>query len=85
MHPDIEASFSLSGRIAIVTGAASGIGRELAHIFSKAGSDLVLADIDAAGLEQTASLAEAQGAKVARSKADVTRRAEVDALVETAL
>ena len=38
----------LSGRVAVVTGAASGIGREMAITFSKAGADVVLADLDRA-------------------------------------
>ena len=85
MHPDIEASFSLSGRTSVVTGAASGIGREVAVTFSKAGADVVLADVDAAGLTKTAALVETLGAKVVQSVTDVTRRAEVDTLIDQTL
>ncbi len=43
----------LAGHIAIVTGAASGIGREVAHDLAGRGAHLVLADLDGDGLEQT--------------------------------
>jgi 3-oxoacyl-[acyl-carrier protein] reductase len=85
MHPDIESSFSLSGRCCVITGAASGIGREIAITFSKAGADVMLADVDAAGLAETARLAEAVGAKVVPVVTDVTRRSEVEALIAAAL
>ena len=44
-----------SGKVAIVTGAASGLGRATALAFAKEGAKLALADLDAAGLEQTAA------------------------------
>ena len=48
MHQRIEQGFSLQDRVAVVTGAASGIGREAALLFTQAGAYVVLADIDAA-------------------------------------
>ncbi|MEU0505760.1 SDR family NAD(P)-dependent oxidoreductase [Nocardia sp. NPDC005998] len=45
----------LSGRPAMITGAASGIGRSLAQLLSRRGSPVAIADIDATGLKQTAS------------------------------
>ena len=48
---------SFQGRVVVITGAASGIGRALACAFSKEGSRLALADVDAAGLAGTARLA----------------------------
>ncbi len=56
MHEQIEHSFSLEGRVAVVTGAASGIGRQAALTFSQAGARVVLADINQQGLEETAAL-----------------------------
>ena len=85
MHPDLESSFSLAGRTSVITGAASGIGREMALTFARAGADVVLADVDAAGLAETARLAQDLGAKAVEAVTDVTRRDQVDALVATAL
>jgi 3-oxoacyl-[acyl-carrier protein] reductase len=48
---DVVAAFSLVGRTAVVTGAASGIGRETAVIYAKAGAKVVLADVAASALE----------------------------------
>jgi short-subunit dehydrogenase len=47
----------LKGRTAIVTGAASGIGRALAHVLARRGCDLALADVNEAGLHETAQAA----------------------------
>ena len=46
----------LEGKTAAITGAGSGIGREAARLFAEEGARLVLNDIDAASLEQTAAL-----------------------------
>jgi NAD(P)-dependent dehydrogenase (short-subunit alcohol dehydrogenase family) len=48
-------SFDLSGRVAIVTGAASGIGVGIAAVLAEAGATVVIADRDAAGAEREAS------------------------------
>ena len=45
----------LTGKTALVTGAASGIGRESALAFARAGADLVLCDVNEAGLAETAA------------------------------
>ena len=46
--------FDLSGRVAMVSGAASGMGRQMALGFAEVGADVVLADINLPGAEQTA-------------------------------
>ena len=46
--------FDLSNRVALVSGAASGLGKAMATGFAEAGADLVLADINADGLATTA-------------------------------
>lgn len=77
----------LQGKAAIVTGAASGIGRAIALALSREGAHLVLADIDAAGCEQTLALmrmerAQAQGVVV---RADAAELTDHEATVKTAL
>lgn len=78
-------AFDLTGRVAVVTGAASGIGRETAIVLAQAGARLVVADIDGDGLDDTAAMvAQAGGAVIARI-ADLSHRADMDALANAAL
>lgn len=63
-------------KIAAVTGAASGIGRALALNLANEGCSLAIADIDAGGLEETASLI-SNDIKVSTHIVDVSRRDQV--------
>jgi NAD(P)-dependent dehydrogenase (short-subunit alcohol dehydrogenase family) len=76
--------FSLEGQLAIVTGAASGLGRALAEGMAEAGADLVLADIDAGGLRETAELVAECGRRAQVVITDVTLERSVQALFVTA-
>jgi 3-oxoacyl-[acyl-carrier protein] reductase len=79
---DVFSAFSLSGRTAVVTGGASGIGEATAYVLAAAGANVVAGDIDGEGAERTAKgIAEAGGTAVAQ-RVDVTKQAEVDALVD---
>jgi len=49
----IQELISLSGKTAIITGSASGIGRAIAERFAEAGSNLILVDVDKKNLEKT--------------------------------
>jgi NAD(P)-dependent dehydrogenase (short-subunit alcohol dehydrogenase family) len=77
----MEASggFRLDGRVAVVTGAASGIGREIALTFARAGARVACLDIDAGGCEQTASEIEDGGGRATAAECDVSRQEAVEA------
>ena len=68
----------LQGRTAVITGAAGGIGRGIALALARRGCHLALADVNAAGLAETA--AQAAGVRVSRHRLDVADRAAVAAL-----
>ena len=77
---EIEAAFSLDGKLAVVTGAGSGLGREAARLFAAAGARVLASDIDAAGLAVTAGLIGDAGGDVLTRKADASRPEEMEAL-----
>jgi NAD(P)-dependent dehydrogenase (short-subunit alcohol dehydrogenase family) len=64
-------SSALQGKVAFVTGAASGIGRASAHALARAGARLMLVDVNAAGLETTRTELTSGGAEVATSVIDI--------------
>ncbi|HEX6239623.1 MAG TPA: SDR family NAD(P)-dependent oxidoreductase [Polyangiales bacterium] len=74
----------LEGKTAIITGAAGGIGRAAARLFAAEGARILIADFDAAGLEQTVALLKEDGHSVLSATADVGREEEVRSLVERA-
>jgi meso-butanediol dehydrogenase/(S,S)-butanediol dehydrogenase/diacetyl reductase len=75
----------LKDKVAIVTGASSGIGEATAVLFAREGARLVLADIEAEGLKAVAKrIAEGGGTAIIK-KADVSNENEVKALVALAL
>ncbi len=73
---------SLQDRVAVVTGAASGIGRATALGLAREGCDLALADIDEVGLAETARGIEALNRKVSTHRVDVSDRARMEAFVD---
>ncbi|TWO64903.1 SDR family oxidoreductase [Caenimonas sedimenti] len=72
---------SMNGKVALVTGCGAGIGRAIALEFAAQGARLILGDIDAAGAGETVRLVQAAGGDAFFVRADVTRSAEVEALV----
>jgi 3-oxoacyl-[acyl-carrier protein] reductase len=85
MHEELKRTFSLDGQVAVITGAASGIGRETGRVFAHAGARVVLADIDEAGLDAAVAEVTAQGGSARAARADVAKRADLDALADETL
>ena len=69
------------GKVALVTGAASGIGQASALAFAKAGAKVVVADIDEQGGNQTVELVRAENTDSFFIRADVSKSADVQAMV----
>jgi NAD(P)-dependent dehydrogenase (short-subunit alcohol dehydrogenase family) len=73
------------GRVALVTGGGSGIGRAAAEQFAREGARVVVADLDAAGAKQTVERIAGAGGDAAAVEVDVTDEASVEAMVQTAI
>lgn len=74
----------LEGRVAVITGAASGFGHEFARVAAARGMRLVLADVDAAGLEAVGAQMRSDGAEVLTRIVDVSQADQVEGLAEAA-
>ncbi len=70
------------GKVAVVTGAASGIGRGLAEIFAREGMKVVLADIEEIALSVAAAELKSQGAEILTVKTDVSKYEDVTHLAQ---
>ena len=76
---------NFAGRVAVVTGAASGIGRAMADRFAREGMRIVLADIEQSALDQAQSEMRAAGSDVVGVRTDVSDSAQVKALADRAI
>jgi NAD(P)-dependent dehydrogenase (short-subunit alcohol dehydrogenase family) len=81
----MNTSGRLKGKVAIITGAACGIGRATADLFAREGAKLVLADINEQGLEEIVSLIEKKGGTAISSKTDVADEDEIRVLISLAI
>ena len=77
--------FRLDGRVAIVTGASSGLGVPIARALAEAGADVVLGARRVERLEETAALVSAAGRKAVSVATDVSRPEDCEALAQAAL
>src|SRR4051794_40069143 len=75
----------LSGRVAIVTGAAMGMGEATARAFAAAGADVLVSDIDAQRGEATAEAIRQDGGSASFCRTDVSRAADAEEMVGTAV
>ncbi|MBI4307931.1 MAG: SDR family oxidoreductase [Chloroflexi bacterium] len=69
------------GKVALITGASSGIGRATALAFAREGAKVVVADVSVAGGEETVRLVKKAGGQAVFVKTDVSRAADVEAMV----
>jgi len=74
----------LAGKVAIITGSATGIGKQGAILFAKEGARIVVADLDEKGGHQTVDEIQAGGGTAAFVRTNVSDPAQVDNLVKTA-
>ena len=70
-----------SGKVALVTGGASGIGQACAQLFAKEGASVVISDVALEGGHETVRLIEEDGGEAFFVEADVSEAAEVEALI----
>lgn len=81
----LESLWSMSGRAAVVTGGASGIGRAIARRFAEAGAGVLIADLDAEAATRAAADLESGGGRSASARVDVTDPATVSAVADQAV
>jgi 3-oxoacyl-[acyl-carrier protein] reductase len=76
----------LEGKVALITGAGGGFGREMAHAFASKGADLVINDINLAGLEETREIIlKNYKVEIFLAKADISSSKEVETMAKLVL
>jgi meso-butanediol dehydrogenase / (S,S)-butanediol dehydrogenase / diacetyl reductase len=75
----------LAGKVAVITGAASGIGAATARLFAREGARLMLGDLDEAGVRRVAEECSGEGGEANALRTDVTTGADVRRLVDGAV
>ena len=75
----------LSGKVALVTGGASGIGRATALTFAREGAKLIIADMNEEGGQRTVHMITENGGDAAFVQVDVTQATAVEAMISTAV
>jgi 3-oxoacyl-[acyl-carrier protein] reductase len=80
-----EKGLKLKGRVALITGAAQGIGKSVALLLAQNGADIVVSDINFEKAEETAKEIESIGSKAIAIKVDVANLKDVERMVESIL
>ena len=75
----------LRDKVALITGAASGIGKEAALLFARKGAKIVIADKDNTGGEEVAKLIRDAGGEAVFCRTDVSRSNDVQCMIQTAI
>ncbi len=76
---------TLAGKVALVTGGSTGIGRASAFAFAREGAKVIVSDVNASEGEETACSIRDSGGETVFVKADVSSAADADALVKKAV
>lgn len=75
----------LSGKVAVVTGGARGIGRAIAEGFAQSGADVVVADIDFREAKKSCTQIQRLGVRTEAIRCDVSQSVDADKLVKTTI
>ncbi|MEF3353113.1 SDR family oxidoreductase [Paenibacillus sp. GYB006] len=75
----------LEGKVAVVTGAASGMGKAIAELYAKEGASVVVSDLNIEGAEVVASGIEANGGKAIAVKTNVADLNDINEMIDTAV
>ncbi|MBJ20465.1 MAG: short-chain dehydrogenase, partial [Deltaproteobacteria bacterium] len=75
----------VAGKVAIITGSASGIGRSTAELLAAEGASIVLADLDGEGAERVAEGIRADGGKAIARQTDIALEADIERVIEAAV
>jgi 3-oxoacyl-[acyl-carrier protein] reductase len=81
MDPVPHISRSVSGKVALITGAASGMGRATAHLFARDGASVAVTDLEQASAEIVAAEIRAEGGQAQAWKLDVADAADIEGVV----
>ena len=84
-HARIRLSMDWKGKVAVVTGGASGIGRACAMAFARRGCDVVVADVNAQRMASTVTEIESLGRRALAIRTDVSKDSDVEALAGDAV
>ena len=76
---------ALTGKVALITGSGSGIGRQAALIFAREGASVVVSDVNVSGGEETVALIKQAGGEATFVRCDVAKGPEVEKLVKQAV
>jgi NAD(P)-dependent dehydrogenase (short-subunit alcohol dehydrogenase family) len=79
----VEDLFNISGKVAVVTGAASGLGASIAEAMAESHASVVLFDVNEEGLADTAHRLRKSGAEIVTMKVDVTDRSEMRRAIDS--